>query len=81
MKNLVVALLVLAMGSAAFATENKPKKKITKTVDTTIEEVEDTGEPAAPANPNEEKGPTIVKEEFVFENSSAHNRMNKKYIA
>ncbi len=65
------------MGAVGLAAENKPRKKITKTVVTTIEEVDDT----APATAPEEKGPKIVKEDSIYENSSEHNRMNKKYAA
>lgn len=78
MKIITIVLTVLALNSVALAEEAKSKKKIIKTI-TVVEEVEDTGPTSSTST--EEKSPIVVQEEFVLQNSSAHNRMDKKYVA
>lgn len=86
MKNLLIGLIALGVTTSALADETKPKKKIVKTVvTTTTEEVDEKGNTTKTTvtedKTESENDVKIVKDNTVFEDSSAHHRMNKKFAA
>lgn len=81
LEKLIIGLLVFVTTMTGFTAQAKPKK-VTKTVVTTVEEVEEDGKDSPQPEESDKNTPKIIKNDnFIVEDSSQYNRMNKKYAA